>query len=69
MSVGKFSADIKHDHVVHKLGYFIEEVDAANAFDTAARILRGSRAQGGRSDNGAVLRLNFPTVSSINFQV
>lgn len=69
MSVGKFFADIKHDHIVHKLGYFIEEVDAAKAFDKAARILRGNRAQGGRSDNGAVLRLNFPTVSSINFQV
>ena len=69
MSVGKFFADIKHDHIVHKLGWFIEEADAAKAFDTAARMLRGNRAHGGRSDNGAVLRLNFPTVSSTNFQI
>jgi hypothetical protein len=58
---------INHDGKRHNLGRFNldDETEAARAFDTAARRLRGDDAHGGRSyrPQGGTqwLRLNFPT--------
>jgi hypothetical protein len=44
-----------------RLGYFDDEQEAARAFDTAARRLRGDEAHGGRAGGKNWYRLNFPT--------
>jgi hypothetical protein len=62
----KWMANIKHNGNQHHLGYFDDEQQAATAFDTAARRVRGDEAHGGTF--GAAFgkrfhrhRLNFPT--------
>jgi hypothetical protein len=56
----KWMANTRHDGNQHCLGYFDDEQQAAMAFDTAARRLRGEDAHGGRSGVNW-FRLNFPT--------
>jgi hypothetical protein len=59
----KWRAEIRHDGKTHNLGHFNVEREAARAFDTAARRLRGDDAHGGRSGSNRAkwFRLNFPT--------
>ena len=62
----RWQAQLGHDGQRHFLGFFAEdkEEDAARAFDTAARNLRGARAHGGR--NGTTwCYLNFPTEAEV----
>eukprot|EP01045_Picozoa_sp_COSAG04_P017495 COSAG04_NODE_1550_length_6380_cov_2.250597_8_plen_515_part_00 len=56
----KWAAKIVHDGKDQRLGAFVDEEDAARAFDVAARRLRGDQAHGGRHPAGR-WRLNFPT--------
>jgi hypothetical protein len=51
----KWSSSISHEGKMQQLGCFVDEQQAAYAFDTAARRLRGDGAHSGR------LRVNFPT--------
>ena len=60
----KWSVQITHDGTRHVLGYFHDEHEAARAFDTAARRLRGEDAHGGRSGTNWN-RLNFPTEGEV----
>jgi hypothetical protein len=53
-------AKINYGGKQHHLGSFDRERKAAQAFDTAARRLRGEDAHGGRAGVNW-LRLNFPT--------
>ena len=55
----KWMARIKHDGQKHYLGLFDGEEDAAMAFDSGARQLRGQAAHGGRSGTHW-WKLNFP---------
>jgi hypothetical protein len=58
----KWEARIQHDGKMQpRLGYFDDEQEAARAFDTAARRLRGDEAHGGRAGGKNLLQLNFPT--------
>jgi hypothetical protein len=58
----KWEARIQHDGKMQpRLGYFDDEQEAARAFDTAARRLRGDEAHGGRAGGKNWYRLNFPT--------
>ena len=57
----KWRAHINHDGKQQSLGHFDDEREAARAFDTAVRQLRGEVAHGGRAGNGSWLRLNFPS--------
>ena len=58
----RWKASITYKLQDHPLGLYLEEEDAARAFDAAARIRRGSAAHGGRASTSApVWRLNFPT--------
>ena len=63
----KWLAYIHHEGEFQHLGSFVDEREAARAFDAAARRLRGDRAHGGRSaaagTRGPVWRLNFPTAA------
>ena len=57
----RWKAVISHDGKKHILGSFVDEHDAARAFDAAARRLRPKgKAHGARSGT-QWLRLNFPT--------
>ena len=60
MKTRKWVARINHDGKYQHLGHFDNEHEAARAFDTAARQLRGEDARSGRAGNNW-LRLNFPT--------
>ena len=57
-------AYVQHDKKRHRLGYFDDEVDAARAFDRAARRLRGDKAHG-LYWQPSRCRLNFPTESEV----
>jgi hypothetical protein len=62
----KWEARIKFDGKIQHLGRFDDEREAATAFDTAARRMRGEDAHGGRSGRpGRQLRLNFPSDSEV----
>jgi hypothetical protein len=61
----RWAATISHDGKKQHLGYFDDEQEAAQAVDTAARLLRGEDAHGGRSGKGNWLRLNFPTEEEV----
>ena len=67
-SARKWEVALYHDGQRHYLGRFAEdkEEDAARAYDTAARNLRGTNAHGGR-DKGGGLRwwLNYPTPAEV----
>ena len=41
----KWAAQITCDHKRHHLGYFVDEIDAAKAYDKAARKYHGEFAQ------------------------
>ena len=56
----KWRAEIGQDGKRHRLGYFDDEREAARAFDTVVRRLRGEDAHGGRAGRNW-LRLNFPS--------
>jgi hypothetical protein len=58
---GKWHARIQHNGSRESLGYFVEQEDAARAFDAASRRLRGAQAHGGGSGNYKTWLLNFPT--------
>ena len=60
VAVGKWQAIIHHDGERKPLGYSDDEQEAAQAFDAAARRLRGDDAHGGYAGFNK-LRLNFPT--------
>ena len=57
----KWIATIRHDGKQQHLGNFDDEREAARAFDTAARRLRGEDSHGGRAGGKQWLRLNFPS--------
>jgi hypothetical protein len=57
----KWMAQITRDGKKQHVGSFDIEREAALAFDTAARGLRGNDAHGGRSAGKLWLRLNFPS--------
>jgi hypothetical protein len=66
----KWVAGIGHNGKSKYLGSFSDEREAAQAYDTAARRLRGDDAHGGQSIGGAVKtgrpwRLNFPTKGEV----
>eukprot|EP01046_Picozoa_sp_COSAG06_P038545 COSAG06_NODE_4458_length_4242_cov_1.617186_3_plen_297_part_00 len=66
----KWVAGIGHNGKSKYLGSFDDEHGAAQAYDTAARRLRGDDAHGGQSIGGAVKtgrpwRLNFPTKGEV----
>ena len=62
----KWRACIRHDGKVKALGSFVDEAEAARAFDAAARRLRGEDAHGGRvGGNFGFRRLNFPTQEEV----
>jgi hypothetical protein len=52
----KWEARIRHDGKIQHLGRFDDEREAATAFDTAARRMRGEDAHGGRSGTQWLLR-------------
>jgi hypothetical protein len=56
----KWRAEIGQDGKRQRLGYFDDEREAARAFDTVVRRLRGEDAHGGRAGRNW-LRLNFPS--------
>jgi hypothetical protein len=58
----KWDVGITHQGRRRRLGYFDDEAAAAEAFDEAARRLRGDQAHGGHSW-GHTYRLNFPTAA------
>jgi hypothetical protein len=60
----KWVAEINHDRKRQHLGYFDDEREAARAFDTAARRLRGDDAHGGRAGTNWNC-LNFPTEEEV----
>ena len=60
----KWYAEIYHDGKKQHLGCFDDEQEAARAFDTAGRRLRGEVAHGGRAGTNQV-RLNFPTEGEV----
>ena len=59
-----WKVQIRHDGKKQHLGYFDHEREAAQAFDTAARRLRGDDAHGGRAGQ-RWNRLNFPTEEEV----
>jgi hypothetical protein len=63
----KWQAELNHDGKKHHLGSFAEDKqeDAARAYDTAARNMRGENAHGGRGSNGSLWKLNYPTPAEI----
>ena len=62
----KWKACIRHDGEVKALGSFVDEEEAARAFDVVARQLRGEDAHGGRvGGNFRFRRLNFPTQEEV----
>jgi hypothetical protein len=56
-----WTATIFHSRVIHSIGQYTDEEEAARAWDAAARKYRGSSAHGGRNGRGQLMRLNFPT--------
>ena len=67
---GRWVSVIKHDGTRHCLGTFVDEHEAARAYDTAARRLRPEgEAHGGRSGHTGSMwrRLNFPTAAEESF--
>lgn len=56
-----WNAYISHENKRVDLGRFHDEVEAARAFDAAARRLRGDNAHGGAVGKAVGFRLNFPT--------
>jgi hypothetical protein len=65
--VSKWKATIKHQRKNISLGYFVDEIDAAKAYDAEARRIRGANAHGGimPNSNGRRCALNFPTKAEI----
>lgn len=65
-TTAKWIVSIRHQGKNHHLGTFAEDSEdaAAQAFDTAARQLRGPNAHGGRSGKN-VWRVNFPTAAEL----
>ena len=62
----RWLARIRHNGKRQFLGGFGGEREAARAFDTAARRLRGDDAHGGRATNNSrPWRLNFPTKAEV----
>ena len=62
----KWRASIRHDGKIKALGSFVDEEEAARAFDAAARRLRGEDAHGGRVNGNCLFRrLNFPTQEEV----
>ena len=63
----KWIARIRHDGKQQRLGCFDDEREAARAFDTEARRLRGDGAHGGRAGGTGKIwhRLNFPTEAEV----
>jgi hypothetical protein len=59
-----WKVQIAHDGKKQHLGYFDHEREAAQAFDTAARRLRGDDAHGGRAGQ-RWNRLNFPSEEEV----
>eukprot|EP01045_Picozoa_sp_COSAG04_P020658 COSAG04_NODE_2138_length_4717_cov_3.408402_2_plen_835_part_00 len=57
----RWKAAISHEGQTQHVGFFVEEEEAAWAYDDAARRLRGGDAHGGTNSSGRRLRLNFPT--------
>ena len=66
-SSNRWQVELHHDGHKHYVGRFAEarEEDAARAFDTTARRIRGTNANGGRSKSGVSWRLNYPTPAEI----
>ena len=65
--VSKWKATIKHQRKNISLGYFVDEIEAAKAYDAEARRIRGANAHGGIMPNSNSRRcvLNFPTKAEI----
>jgi hypothetical protein len=63
----RWLVQLKHDGQRHYLGYFAEDKkeDAARAYDTAARKMRGTNAHGGLNNSGHCQWLNYPTPAEI----